>query len=153
MDDQNPQNPQFSPVSSTPQPTTQIPQVNTPPSTQNKPQINNPYIIPTIINIVCGIIYSLLLVMNIVVLYRVIKFLDVTGPFGRHSLPMVIIPVVALALIVFANFGFVQFLNTKKKKGEIVNKVLLSSLVIAIPPIVLQITFYFLTMYSTFLLG
>lgn len=159
MDDQTAQGSQFSSMGSNlvvppNQPTsTQIPQSNIPVSSStSNAQRNNPYIIPIIVNVVGGIIYSLLLVMNVIVLYRVVKYLNVIGPFGKQSLPMAIIPVVALVMVVLANFGFVLFLSSKKKKGEVVNKALLSSLVIAIPPIVVQISMYFLAMYSTLLL-
>lgn len=160
MDDQNTQGNQITSVNTDPnaassQPTAGTPQASIPtvsPSTPNPPPKNNPYTVPIIINIVSGIIYSLLLVMNIVVLYRTIKFLNVTGPLGRQSLPMAIIPVVALVLVVLANFGYVFFLNSKKSKGEIVSKALLSSLLIAIPPIIVQISMFFLAMYSTVLI-
>ena len=135
------------------QPLSQSSQTNVPlvtSSISDQSQKNNSYNIPIVISIIGGVVHSLLLVKAIESLYSTIKFLNVTSTFGKHFLLMAIITVVGSTLVVFANFGFVFFLNSKKKKGEIVSNSLLSSLVIPIAPIIIQNTMYLLALPSLF---
>ncbi len=124
--------------------------------TQNQPIIQVPpsqnlstaklSMVPVIISLVGGVLYLALLVMNSLVLFRVVKFLNVTSPIGQQTLPMTILPVLALILIVFANFGFAFYLISKRKNGESVNKATLISLAITLPPILVQVAGYLLAM-------
>lgn len=109
-------------------------------------QVNKQSALPIIISVVGGVLYLALLIMNSLVLLRVIKFLNVTGPIGQQTLPMAILPVVALFLIVFANFGFAFYLLSKRKKGENVNNALILSLSISVPAILVQLGGYLLAM-------
>src|SRR3989344_3436916 len=121
------------------QPLTQTPLPQTPP-------LNNFSVVPIIITAAGGVLYSILLIMNLLVLFRAIKFLNITGFIGQQTLPLAILPIIAFTFIVFANFGFASFLISKRKKGENVNKSVLASIVISVPPIVVLIGMYFLVM-------